>query len=517
MKTPQKGKKQKVQINVLSIVLSIFSIFFVVGGALAIYYFSKGYRINITDREIRRTGVITVQTQPSGARLYIDGEDVGRTPRSRTLDVGIHNISVWRDGYHEWRKDVEILEQKSTPVFPFLILEDIEMTNIWESEGEIVQYWINEDQNHFIYLQQDLPEQYSLWRYRVNTPIWNLNNNPVQILTLDTSDIELKISPNGQFAIMKITEENENIYVVDLTRPTLMENLLPVEILAEYDIQECTWSKDNRHIIIETEDEILSFDTSQQGDILYTLLEKENGVEILWNTDEEGFFYTLEALHTEEGDTYQYALKQTLPDGTNPKYTIEKVYFQKDESFIEHYRENGDSYPEFTNSPHSTQTIGSVISFEVNQSSNGIFISTNTSAYWYNIETDRYQMICAYPAQLLSFSPNSKRILFENGNRIYVYTLDKEEGNHTEKIGTEKVSDIRKDAVEQIAWLSNSSHLHYIENNLLYISERDGENKTVTIDMEDILIHTIKDSSDYIVTLEVSEDEILQINQYRIN
>lgn len=523
MKTPQKQKsrtkKKEINIKVVSILLSIFSVVFVIGGALGIYYFSKGYRLNIPDRQIKRTGVLTVQSEPSNAQVYINGDDVGRTPKSRTLDVGIHNISVKKDGYVEWNKEVEIVEEKSTPIYPFLVLEELIPSNIWRSEGTVEKYWINEDKDYFIFLLADPQKQYSLWTYRINAPIWNLNPNPVQILSFETNEVELKISNNGLLAIMTVTEnEEQSVYVIELNSPTSLDNLKPIEQLAssEYEIY---WSKDNRHIIMESTDEIVSLDTSNLGsqplNPTSTLVEKEPDTKYLWSTDEEGFFYVLEELHTQEDETYIYALKQFQPDGTNPKYTIEKVYFQKNRDFIQYYRENGDSYPEFTNSPQSTQTIGEIVSFEVNQTTNGVYISTDTSTYWYDISKDKYRMICAHPAELISFSPDSRRLLFANGNYIYVFTLKKEEGDHTDQIETEKVVGLKKDNVSNIAWLSNSTHIHYIEDNTLYLTEKDGDNKTELIEIDNVLIHSIKTNREHLVTLETKEDTLF-INQYKI-
>jgi len=524
MKTSQKKKKE---LNLVSLLISVFSTLFIIVGVLVIYYFSKGYRLNISERGIRKTGVLTVQAEPSSAQLYINGDSIGRTPRSRTLDVGLHSVTVRRDGYKEWTKRIEIEEEKSTPVYPFLVLQEPLLSNIWKSEATLSKYWTNEDKEYFIFLLEDNPEEYSLWTYRINAPIWNLNPNPIKILTLETNNIDLNISPNGELAIFKITQEEvENTYITELTGPILLDNLNPIDTLAS-STYEINWSKDNRHIIMESEEQIVSLDTSSSTintDLPSVLLEKEPDTQYIWSTDEEGFFYLLEPIHEEmeeemeekENGTYIYALRQFQPDGTNPLYTIEAVYFQKDRDYIEYYRENGDTYPEFSNSPQSTQTIGEIISFEVNQDANGVYITTDTSTYWYDISTNRYRMVCAYPTKLISFSPDSRKILFANGDYIYVFTLKKEEGNHSEQLGTAKVEGIKKEEVENLSWLSNSLYIHYTQDNTLYISEKDGDNKMETINTENILLHTVKNSRDYIVTLEFQEEQPLEINQYRI-
>ncbi len=513
-------KKTKKEINVVSLLFSIFSVLFIVGGALVIFYFSRGYRINISEKAVKKTGVLTVQTEPSPADLYINGDDIGRTPRSRTLDIGVNSISIKKDGYRDWNKQVEIVEEKSTLLFPFLILEEIAPSSVWEKEGKVEKTWMSDNEAYFLYLIKTETGERTLWSYRINSPVWNLNPNPVQLLTLtEEQDIDLEIAHDGQKAIMALTEaKQENHYIVDLTAPILLENLEPITIP---DIAKSThsWSRDNRHIILESATEISSIDTTLLPDIEEPniLITKEPDTDYIWNTDEEGFFYILEDLHTEEDSTYIYALKQMLPNGQSPKYTIDKVYFQKENSYIDYYRENGDSYPEFTTSPQATQAIGRITYFEVNQELNGVYIKTETSVYWYDITKDKYRMICTHPAQLISFSPDSRKVLFVNDDNYYVFTLKKEEADHTEEIGTKKVKNITKADTNKIHWLSNSNYLYYTKENKLQISEKDGENQTELLDMDHILLHTIRQNREYIITLESSsEEDTVVINQYRL-
>jgi len=508
MKTPNKKKK----IDPQKLVLSLLSTIFIIGGSFLIYYFSKGYRIDILKKDIKKTGVIIVETEPSFANLYINSNSVGRTPRSRTLDIGTHKISVWKDRYREWNKNVEILKEKSTPIFPFLILENLPKSTLWESKTTIEKYWINRNKNYFLFLQKDSDTTYSLWHYRINTTLWNLNQNPIQILTLETNNIEIQMSPNGLLALLTIDEElNKKTYLLELQKQTTLENLTPLEIsdLNNYTI---TWAKDNRYLILESSEDIISLDIVRN--IRYLLTKKSPNQEYIWTTDEESFFYIIEPLHKEEDSTYIYALKQIKLDGSNPTYAIEKIYFQKDPKYIEHYRNNGTDYPEFSNSPQSTQTAGQITYFEVNQTAKGAYIKTDTSTYWYDILKNKYRMISPYPAELIQFSPDSRKLLFANGENLYVFTFNKEEGDHTETIGSKRIDNLMKNQVSDINWLSNSLYVYYLKDNTLHISEKDGENDQQVLNMDNILLYSIKTSREHIVTLE--QNEKFTINQYNI-
>lgn len=509
MKSPD---GENIKITVLRLTLSIFSVVFVIGTSLLIYYFSKGYRLDFSKKEIRKTGVLTVESEPSGANYYINGENLGRTPRGKTLDTGIHTVSVWKKDYREWKKDVEILEERTTPIYPFLILENIQKTTLWESKFPIEKHWINKYSSHFIFLTQNEEETFTLWTYRINTPLWYLTNNPIQVLTLDSNDFDLQISPNGQLAILK----TDNLYIIELQRTNILENLIPLELPLPAESYQISWAMDNKHIMLESEENILALDTSDST--VLTLVDKVQGEECVWTTDGEGFFYIVEVLHTEEEQQYIYAFKQRKLDGNSEKYVIEEAYFQKDEEFVQHYRDSENEYPEFSNSPQSTQTTGQITALEVNQSAKGVFIQTTTSSYWYNIETQKYRMIAPYPGELLKLSPSLEEFFFVNEENLYTFRFKKEEDDHTRKLGLTRIDGLQKENVTGLNWLSNSSYISYIEDEKLFISEEDGENKQEIVSTENILLYSIKNSREYIVTLEIVDDELtpLTINQYKI-
>ena len=96
MNTP---KKQKPSFDAMRLLLSIGTAFFLFVTSFLIYYFSKGYRLDLESKEIRKTGVLTIQSDPSFANLYIDGEEEGKTPKSKTLDIGTFTVSVWKSKF----------------------------------------------------------------------------------------------------------------------------------------------------------------------------------------------------------------------------------------------------------------------------------------------------------------------------------------------------------------------------------------------------------------------------------
>ena len=86
--------------------------------------------------------------------------------------------------------------------------------------------------------------------------------------------------------------------------------------------------------------------------------------------------------------------------------------------------------------------------------------------------------------------------------------------DHTETIGSKRIDNLMKNQVSDINWLSNSLYVYYLKDNTLHISEKDGENDQQVLNMDNILLYSIKTSREHIVTLE--QNEKFTINQYNI-
>jgi hypothetical protein len=64
---------------------------------------------------VARTGRITVRTTPAGARVLVDGRDVGKTPLTiPNLSRGAHTVRVMRDGYTSVDRRVSITDSDPT-------------------------------------------------------------------------------------------------------------------------------------------------------------------------------------------------------------------------------------------------------------------------------------------------------------------------------------------------------------------------------------------------------------------
>lgn len=498
-------------------IISVLGTLIVYIGAVLIYLYANGWRIDPLNQQVLKTGVLTVESDPFLATLYIDEKSKGRTPKSTSLNVGEYDISVVRDGYIEWKKRVEIKEEKSTPIYPWLVRESIEESNLAMLEGKkYIESWRNEYKDKILiltntYNEETLLYEYELWLYNVNTTFWDLSSNPKVILTYQLpqeNSITLSLSPNGQYAILQNSIEGNIAYHLVDTSKILTLQETPTLDIAPFASYTMTWSRDSKYLMFESDTDLISFNIDRQS--RYLLIKKVDEKEYIWSTDEQGYFYIIETSTENQNErVYAYILTQEEMDGSNPKILVSDLFFQKNKEYIERYMEEDsiNKYTAFTNSTASTRSVGKLEDIRVNQYAQGIFIQTDTASYWYNIKTKRYHLVSPYKSQLVSFSPDSTKFIYKDILGYGVFTFIKEESNPNIVIGGKQVLNV-KNNVNDINWLSNSLYVQYVEEESVYIADQEGENKTKILENIDNLLYLgITHSREYLYTVSLENIE----------
>lgn len=506
--------------KIFSIISSILATITIYTGALVIVLYVQGWRIDLTNQSVKKVGILTVESTPTLAEIYIDGENKGRSNKSIPLDIGSHEVIVSKDGYYDWQKSVDILEEKSTPIFPILIKRNLIPTLIYQSDLLLEQYWIDDSNSNLLLLLRD-DNTYRLLHYNINNSFWSLNSTPTTVLTINStdensiSDINLQLSPSGKKAILQVfMDKSTNKYIIPTTRAssyaTITESPLNLEDFNNYNI---SWTQDENYLILESQNDVISYDVNNKTK--YVLMKKTNPLDV-WSTDKDGYFYIFKNVETEDDNLLQYRLYQYNIDGTGETELISAFYLQKNLEYLETYRAENFDFDFFTNSPECTQTIGEISYFNVNEDTMGLFIQTTQSTYWYDTTLDKYITISPYPSVLLEYSPDGDKALIKTPTDYAIFTFDKEEGDHTLTIGTKNISNLDYDQIVKINWLSNSNNLQYQENETVYLTDREGDNKTPLTENENILFWIVTTSGDELIVLSQKKNQGVDITSYNL-
>lgn len=101
-------RSKRRQIIRSTIVYSVMTTLVVVGLAIALLYV-LGYRFDSDNRTLDQGGLIQVESRPSGALVFYDGNQLsGKTPRQINASAGSHTVRMMRDGYRPWQKTIAV-------------------------------------------------------------------------------------------------------------------------------------------------------------------------------------------------------------------------------------------------------------------------------------------------------------------------------------------------------------------------------------------------------------------------
>lgn len=96
-----------------SLIIFGFVIFVILAPLLILYV--SGRKIDLNGRETNATGILDAKSNPGGATLQINNKDNSNTPAiARFLAQGQYKITLHKDGYYDWTKNLAIEPGKVT-------------------------------------------------------------------------------------------------------------------------------------------------------------------------------------------------------------------------------------------------------------------------------------------------------------------------------------------------------------------------------------------------------------------
>lgn len=92
------------------LIIAIFSITIITVGTYIAIQFGKGYRPN-KDGTIKGTGLLAANSFPNGAEVYVNDKLTTATDDTLNLTPDKYFISIKKDGYLPWQKDITVKEE----------------------------------------------------------------------------------------------------------------------------------------------------------------------------------------------------------------------------------------------------------------------------------------------------------------------------------------------------------------------------------------------------------------------
>ena len=84
----------------------IFVIFCLI--LISVIAYARGYRFNMQDGSVTSTGIISINSSPQPAKVYINNQLKGATDINLTMPFGQYTIEVKKEGYTDWKKTISL-------------------------------------------------------------------------------------------------------------------------------------------------------------------------------------------------------------------------------------------------------------------------------------------------------------------------------------------------------------------------------------------------------------------------
>ncbi|MFZ5845279.1 MAG: PEGA domain-containing protein [Patescibacteria group bacterium] len=108
--------------KIRNILIPIVTVCIILGASAALIAYGRGYRINITQKSLRSTGLLVVTSEPSGAQIIIEGKVKTAAPATLNLAPGWYQITLVKEGFQPWEKRLrvqgEIVTRAEAVLFP---------------------------------------------------------------------------------------------------------------------------------------------------------------------------------------------------------------------------------------------------------------------------------------------------------------------------------------------------------------------------------------------------------------
>jgi len=225
----------------------IFFVLFIAILAIVIAY-ARGYRLDLEERSVKSTGIISATSNPKAAKIYVDGELKGVTDTNLTLAPGNYLVEIKKDGHTSWTKKINLKGELVINVDPVLFPINPSLSPL--TNLGITKAVATEDGDKIVIIANEAIYLFDAGKKTL--PFFPPLNKIISLSLLpsivDFTNTKIIFSPDQKQAIF---EFEQNSYLLSLQE----DNLNPLEVTLSKDTLIEAWQKEktkNFNKILET-------------------------------------------------------------------------------------------------------------------------------------------------------------------------------------------------------------------------------------------------------------------------
>lgn len=229
--------------------------------APVLIFYTSGYRINTKKAVIERTGTLIIDSTPRGAKVVLDGNDVGDTTAVTLQEIppGPHAIEVSRNGYFPWKKTLNVKPEQVTFANAIWLVraEDPQ----FRFNLPVISMEANSDRNTLAMVSRpsandatkDAPGEVSVTLWSETTNVQKTATVPFQNAP---DDIRVEYEPNGRSFVLGGDSKEQDAYWFSLDGDVLLHEALPAgqyywdatDLIGTDGIQRSVWKAQNQSL-----------------------------------------------------------------------------------------------------------------------------------------------------------------------------------------------------------------------------------------------------------------------------
>lgn len=497
--------------SIFTTISSLGSLLFIVLGTILVIYYVQGYRLTI-DGKVEKTGVLMVTSSPSLSNIALDGNGIGRTPRTETSQkVGQHTVEISKGGYHNWKRDLLVTEGRTTPIYAVLYKTKLKGETVLKlNENVFFAQSDSQYKNIFIATQMQVGENrvVKILKYSTNSQFWQNSNSPIIVFDEELSAGELPtitISPEGKTILMnfdgRLIERESALSEAQMKDRYLYiptNETTPTPQVIESDLVNSEYSIsfiNDEELLLQTDTSISKYDLKAEK---LTLISRNIDDQYIWSIDDNGKLYYLEMI---EPTVSQIPVTPTLDTAKQADVlgTTDETYYRlysrdqlEEDAKVVIKKLRADVFTEALLDKSKKDTDLVITGIESINASRNLIFTTNVGSFLLDISTLETMFISDDEINFVSTSPDDEKAIFTTTEGIILLTFDKESANHVTKLGAVEISypkqseqsdndaddeiDATSFSQHLIAWHESSQTFTFSNGQYVYVSDLFGEN-----------------------------------------
>lgn len=226
-----------------SVFLKIFTLFSFLTIIVTVIVYARGYRWSFKNKTVTATGILSINSAPNAAKVYVNGSFKGATNLNLSLPPGRYQVEIKKDGYTAWTKQIklqgELVYTIDAQLFPLnpslspLTNLDIVKTIPIDQTEKIIIFSDNDDPTKDgIYLFDagkrflSLLPPLKLIILKQNLPLANIDFKTTNVyLSPDYKEGIFEFNPNekdNKSYLLSLENENKDPFDVSSSKDTLL-------------------------------------------------------------------------------------------------------------------------------------------------------------------------------------------------------------------------------------------------------------------------------------------------------